>query len=96
MHPSTNLDEYNQTYIAEPTSHAGLLYNDVQASSPMLEYPTESDSVGSELFTGIGNDIDDWGISFIPSTKSQFSTEEYWALFNDSQPYPLGTLHNGR
>ncbi|KAJ5557395.1 hypothetical protein N7494_001310 [Penicillium frequentans] len=87
LHPNINLDEYTP----DPTSHAGLLYNDVQTSSPILEYPTESDPVDMnfDVFTGIGNGIDDWEIFFNPSTKGQLSTEGYLTPFYDSQPLPF-------
>ncbi|KAJ5560584.1 hypothetical protein N7513_002983 [Penicillium frequentans] len=87
LHTNINLDEYTP----DPTSHAGLLYNDVQTSSPILEYPTESDPVDMnfDVFTGIGNGIDDWEIFFNPSTKGQLSTEGYLTPFYDSQPLPF-------
>ncbi|KAJ5657261.1 uncharacterized protein N7484_000910 [Penicillium longicatenatum] len=87
LYPSINLDEY----MPDPASHAGLLYNDVQTSSPMLQYPTESEPVdlNFDLFTGIGNGIDDWEIFFNLSAKGQSSAEGYLTPFNDSQPLPF-------
>lgn len=87
LHTNIDLDDYTPS----PASHAGLLYNDVQPSSPILEYPTESDPVdlNLDLFTGIGNGIDDWEIFFNPSTKGQLSTESYLTPFYDSQPLPF-------
>ncbi|KAJ6003362.1 Zn(II)2Cys6 transcription factor [Penicillium sp. IBT 35674x] len=87
LHTSINLDEYTP----DPASHAGLLYNDVQTSSPILEYPTESDpvDVNLDVFNGIGNGIDGWDFFFNPSTKGQLSTEAYLTPFYDSQPLPF-------
>jgi len=88
LHPGINLDGH----MPDPATHAGLLYNDIQTSSPMLQYPTESDTVNLNLdvFTGSGNGIDDREIFFNPSTKGQLSTEGYLTLFYDSQPLPFG------
>ncbi|KAJ6104994.1 hypothetical protein N7486_003683 [Penicillium sp. IBT 16267x] len=88
LRPSINSDEHTP----DPASHAGLLYNDVHKSSPLLEYPAESDPVDLNLdvfFTGIGNGIDDWEIFFNPSTKGQLWTEGYLTPFYDSQPFPF-------
>ncbi|KAJ5813394.1 Zn(II)2Cys6 transcription factor [Penicillium pulvis] len=87
LHTNINLDEYTP----DIASHAGLLYNDVQTSSPILEYPTESDPVDMnfDMFTSIGNGIDDWEIFFDPSSKGQLSTEGYLTPFYDSQPLPF-------
>lgn len=87
LHTTINLDEYTP----DPASHAELLYNDVQTSSPILEYLTEIDSVDMNLdvFTGIGNGIDDWEIFFNSSTKGHLSTEGYLTPFYDSQHLPF-------
>lgn len=87
LHPSINLDGH----MPDPATHAGFLYNGYQTISPMLQYPTESDPVDMNLdvFTGLGNDIDDWEIFFNASTKGQLSTEGYLTPFYDSQPLPF-------
>ncbi|CAG8168412.1 unnamed protein product [Penicillium nalgiovense] len=89
MHPSSNMDQCSETYLLDPASHVGLSYNDVQIGSPMLEYPTENDSVSSDLFAGITNHPADWEIFFNPSTKGQLSTDGYWTPFYDYQPMPF-------
>ncbi|KAJ5932946.1 hypothetical protein N7516_007435 [Penicillium verrucosum] len=87
LHPGINLDGH----MPDPGTHAGLLYNDINTSSPMLQYPTESDTVdfNFDVFTGSGNGINDWEIFFNPSTKGQLSTEGYLTPFYDSQPLPF-------
>jgi hypothetical protein len=87
LHPGINLDGH----MPNPATHARLLYNDIQTSSPMLQYPTESDPVDLNLdvFTGLGNGIDDWEIFSNPPTKGQLSTEGYLTPFYDSQPLPF-------
>ncbi|KAJ5978316.1 hypothetical protein N7501_001658 [Penicillium viridicatum] len=87
IHTSSNLDEYDQSYTPDPASHTGLLCNDVQPSS-MLWYPTKNDSVGLDLFAGIGNHPDDWERFFNPSTQGQLSTDGY-SPFYDFQPLPF-------
>ncbi|OQD71366.1 hypothetical protein PENPOL_c001G04010 [Penicillium polonicum] len=87
IHTSSNLDESDQSYTPYPASHAGLLCNDVQPSS-MLWYPTKNDSVGSDLFAGIGNHPDDWERFFNPSTQGQLSIDGY-SPFYDFQPLPF-------
>ncbi|KAJ5399553.1 hypothetical protein N7465_010042 [Penicillium sp. CMV-2018d] len=86
IHTSSNLDKYDQS-TPDPASHAGLLCNDVQPSS-MLWYPTKNDSVGSDLFAGIGNHPDDWERFFNPSTQGQLSADGY-SPFYDFQPLPF-------
>lgn len=84
LHPGINLDGH----MPDHATHAGLLYKDIQTSSPMLQYPTEGDTVDLNLdvFTGSGNGIDDWEIFLNPSTKGQLSTEGCLTPCYDSQP----------
>ncbi|KAJ5638275.1 hypothetical protein N7490_008154 [Penicillium lividum] len=87
INSSSRVDDFNKRDMRDPASHTGLLYNDVQASILPLEYPTDGDAVPSDLFTGIGNDIDDWEGFLQPF--GQVSTEAYSMPFYDTQPLPF-------
>ncbi|KAI9038999.1 Zn(II)2Cys6 transcription factor domain-containing protein [Aspergillus affinis] len=70
IHPTNDVDQSGKLDMIDPANHVGLLYNDVQAGFPSLQYPTDGDSMSSDLFPGIGYDIDDWEMFFQSISKN--------------------------
>ncbi|KAJ5772597.1 C6 transcription factor (Fcr1) [Penicillium odoratum] len=85
---SSRVDDSIERDMRGPASPTEILCNDVQASSLPLEYPTKDDAMPSDLFTGIGNDFDDWEGFLQPF--GQVSTEAYSMPNHDTQPLPFG------
>lgn len=92
-HSSGNLGQCNEPYTNlfdfESASHDEPSCNEVQISSPILECPTEIDSVGSDLFAGIAIHPADWDAFLNPSIQGQLSTDGYWTPFYDTQAMPF-------